>query len=114
MLGLEGRGEIAGTGSLISPTSDHFLLNSEEGAWPKTSPKTLLGSRWKLRSCQDSDLSEPKSEKPFGDRRKKPDAGRFQQLLLPVLGKERIEPWLDGGVSALRWGKEIAGYKITV
>lgn len=66
------------------------------------------------QDCRDSDLSEPKSEKPSGDRRKKPDAGKFQQLSLPVLGKERIELWLDGGVSAPRWGKEIAEYKITV
>ena len=32
-----GRRESAGAGSPITPTSDHFLLNPEEGAWPKTS-----------------------------------------------------------------------------
>lgn len=32
----EGRREVAGADSPISPTSDHFLLNWEEGAWRKT------------------------------------------------------------------------------
>lgn len=113
MIALEGREEIAGTGSLISPTSDHFLPKPRGRRLTQNIP-TLLGSKWKLRSCQDSNLSEPKSEKPFGDRKKKPGAGRFQQLSLLVLEKERAELWLDGGVSAPRWGKEIAGYKITV
>lgn len=43
-----------------------------------------------------------------------PDAGGFQQLSLSVLRKGRIERWLDGGVLAPRWGKEIAGYEMAM
>lgn len=103
-------GEFAGAGSPVSSTFDQFLLNSEEGTWPKTSPQC-----WEVvRSCQDSDLSESNSKKPFGDRRKLPDAGGFQQLSLSVLQKGRIEQWLDGGVLAPCLEKEITGYEMAV
>lgn len=112
MLALEGRGEIASTGSPISPTSDYFLLNLEEGAWPKTSPRCWeADGSLGVVGIQTSVSPSPGNLLGTGE---KSLMGRFQQLSLPVLEKERIELWLDSVVSAPCWGKEIAGYKIAV
>lgn len=93
-------GEFAGAGSPISPPSDHFLLNLEEGACLNL--LLLLGA---VRI----ETSRSQIQKPSGGRRKMPYAVGFQQLWLLVSQKGKIERWLDCGVLVPGWGKEIAG-----
>lgn len=88
----QGRGEFAGAGSLISPPSDHFLLNSEEGACPKTSPHC-----WGVAGSSGA-VEIQTSKKPFKRQEKVPSAVGFQQLPLSVVQKGRTEQWFDASV----------------
>lgn len=110
MLVLAGRGEFAGTGSLISPTSDHFLLNL---AWPKTSPRCWeAAGRLGAVGIQTSVSQTPRNLLGAGEKCLM--MGDFSSSPFSALQKGRIEPWLDGGVLAPRWGKGIAGSEMSV